>query len=70
METRIAEENLKMAVRLRAFATLESERAIMGAKSALLKARMRSEVTQDLIDLEGEKPSHFGFDKANKYVNE
>ena len=70
METRIAEENLKMAVREKAFATLESERAIMIAEYALVKARIRSEATQGLSDLEGEELPLSGFDKVNKYVNE
>ena len=51
-------------------ATLESERAIMRAESALVKARIRSEATQGLSDLEGEEPSLSGFDKGNKYVIE
>ena len=50
-------------------ALLESERAIIQAETDLAKAKIRSEASQGLLDLENGEAPLSGQDKVNYYVN-
>ena len=71
MNLRMAEMNLHAMKREQALrkAMLETELAVIHAETELSKAKIRSEASQGLLDLDDDEPSLSAHEKVSDYVN-